>query len=246
MDCREERSSIVTGQMNLFGGESEAVRETPIPSLPELERSALLQLEHESLGLYLSGHPLEQSQWLRQLCRATPAAALSEQPDGGKVLLIVTLQHVKQHTTKKGETMCFLTCEDQSGSADCVVFPALYNSVKPYLQQDAVLYLRGKISQKENAVSVLCDSVLQEEAFFRTLPQGRLCVKIDSRQTAELQQLLAVIGQHAGNVPVCFYLTDRKKMLSPRGGQAVAVNSESYAALCAVVSPEQVGFLPPA
>ena len=67
MDCREERSSIVTGQMNLFGGESEAVRETPIPSLPELERSALLQLEHESLGLYLSGHPLEQSQWLRQL-----------------------------------------------------------------------------------------------------------------------------------------------------------------------------------
>ena len=246
MDCREERSSIVTGQMNLFGGESEAVRETPIPSLPELERSALLQLEHESLGLYLSGHPLEQSQWLRQLCRATPAAALSEQPDGGKVLLIVTLQHVKQHTTKKGEIMCFLTCEDQSGSADCVVFPALYNSVKPYLQQDAVLYLRGKISQKENAVSVLCDSVLQEEAFFRTLPQGRLCVKIDSRQTAELQQLLAVIGQHAGNVPVCFYLTDRKKMLSPRGGQAVAVNSESYAALCAVVSPEQVGFLPPA
>lgn len=109
-----------------------------------------------------------------------------------------------------------------------------------------MLYLRGKISQKENAVSVLCDSVLQEEAFFRTLPQGRLCVKIDSRQTAELQQLLAVIGQHAGNVPVCFYLTDRKKMLSPRGGQAVAVNSESYAALCAVVSPEQVGFLPPA
>ena len=50
MDCREERSSIVTGQMNLFGGESEAVRETPIPSLPELERSALLQLEHEVWG----------------------------------------------------------------------------------------------------------------------------------------------------------------------------------------------------
>ena len=58
-------------------------------------------------GLYLSGHPLEQSQWLRQLCRATPAAALSEQPDGGKVLLIVTLQHVKQHTTKKGKPCVF-------------------------------------------------------------------------------------------------------------------------------------------
>jgi hypothetical protein len=45
-------------------------------------------------------------------------------------------------------------------------------------------------------------------------------------------------------VPVCFYLTDRKKMLSLRGGQAMAVQPESYAALCRLVPPEQIGFLP--
>ena len=118
-DCRDERNSIVTGQMNLFGGADErAVQETQIPPLAEYDRAFLLQLEHDSLGLYLSGHPLEQVEWLRRLCHAVDAASLREQKDGASVLLIVTLQHIKQHTTKQGETMCFLTCEDRSGTAD--------------------------------------------------------------------------------------------------------------------------------
>ena len=53
-----------------------------------------------------------------------------------------------------------------------------------------------------------------------------------------------LVQQYPGDVPVCFYLTDRKKMLSLRGGQAMAVQPESYAALCRLVPPEQIGFLP--
>lgn len=244
-DCRDERNSIVTGQMNLFGGADErAVQETQIPPLAEYDRAFLLQLEHDSLGLYLSGHPLEQVEWLRRLCHAADAAALREQKDSATVLLIVTLQHIKQHTTKQGETMCFLTCEDRSGTADCVVFPSLYPAVRQYLQKEAVLCIRGKLTQKEETVSVLCDSVLTEEGFRRTMSQGRLCIKTDSRQTEKLHALAALVQQYPGDVPVCFYLTDRKKMLSLRGGQAMAVQPESYAALCGLVPPEQIGFLP--
>ena len=244
-DCRDERNSIVTGQMNLFGGADErAVQETQIPPLAEYDRAFLLQLEHDSLGLYLSGHPLEQVEWLRRLCHAVDAASLREQKDGASVLLIVTLQHIKQHTTKQGETMCFLTCEDRSGTADCVVFPSLYPAVRQYLEKEAVLCIRGKLTQKEETVSVLCDSVLTEEGFRRTMSQGRLCIKTDSRQTEKLHALAALVQQYPGDVPVCFYLTDRKKMLSLRGGQAMAVQPESYAALCGLVPPEQIGFLP--
>ena len=74
--------------------------------------------------------------------------------------------------------------------------------------------------------------------------QGRLCIKTDSRQTEKLHALAALVQQYPGDVPVCFYLTDRKKMLSLRGGQAMAVQPESYAALCGLVPPEQIGFLP--
>ena len=183
-------------------------------------------------------------EWLRRLCHAVDAASLREQKDGASVLLIVTLQHIKQHTTKQGETMCFLTCEDRSGTADCVVFPSLYPAVRQYLEKEAVLCIRGKLTQKEETVSVLCDSVLTEEGFRRTMSQGRLCIKTDSRQTEKLHALAVLVQQYPGDVPVCFYLTDRKKMLSLRGGQAMAVQPESYAALCRLVPPEQIGFLP--
>lgn len=123
--------------------------------------------------------------------------------------------------------MCFLTCEDRSGTADCVVFPSLYPAVRQYLEKEAVLCIRGKLTQKEETVSVLCDSILTEEGFRRTMSQGRLCIKTDSRQTEKLHALAALVQQYPGGVPVCFYLTDRKKMLSLRGGQAMAVQPES-------------------
>ena len=123
--------------------------------------------------------------------------------------------------------------------------PRLLGAVRrQYLQKEAVLCIRGKLTQKEETVSVLCDSVLTEEGFRRTMSQGRLCIKTDSRQTEKLHALAALVQQYPGDVPVCFYLTDRKKMLSLRGGQAMAVQPESYAALCGLVPPEQIGFLP--
>lgn len=244
-DCRDVRSSIVTGQMNLFGGdESQSVPMNHIPLLPEYDRAHLLQLEHDSMGLYLSGHPLEQTTWLRQLCHAQDAAALRERKDGERVLLIVMVQNIKQHTTKQGDTMCFLTCEDQSGTADCVVFPSLYPAVRQHLQKETILFLRGRLSQKEDAVSVLCDSLLTEEEFLRTLHHGKLCIKADSHQTEELRQLMSLLQQFPGDVPVCFYLTDRKKMLCPRNGQRITVSREMYDTLCSAVTSERVGFLP--
>ncbi len=244
-DCRDVRSSVVTGQMNLFGGDDgQSVPMNQIPPLPEYDRAYLLQLEHDSMGLYLSGHPLEQTVWLRQLCHAQNAALLREQKDGERVLLIATVQNVKQHTTKQGDTMCFLTCEDQSGTADCVVFPSLYPAARQHLQKEKILFLRGRLSQKEDTVSVLCDSILTEEEFFRTLSQGKLCIKADSQQTEELRQILHLLQRYPGHVSVCFYLTDQKKMLSPRGGQQIEISRELYDALCSVVPSERIGFLP--
>lgn len=140
--------------------------------------------------------------------------------------------------------MCFLTCEDQSGTADCVVFPSLYPAVRQHLQKETILFLRGRLSQKEDTVSVLCDSILTEEEFLRTLSQGKLCIKADSQRTEEMQQILHLLQRYPGRVPVCFYLTDQKKMLSLRGGQRIKISKELYDALCGAIPSERIGFLP--
>ena len=76
--------------------------------------------------------------------------------------------------------MCFLTCEDRTGTADCVVFPNLYPDVRPKLKRQATLWIRGKITQKEERVSVRCESILTTEEIRQLFPQSRLCFKLPS------------------------------------------------------------------
>lgn len=243
-ECREERNSIVTGQLNLFGGvEQTPVQERVIAPAPEYSPEELLRMEHDSMGFYLSGHPLDHVQWLSRLFHAQNAFSLSEQRDGTRVILFVTLQNVKRHVTKQGDTMCFLTCEDRTGTADCVVFPSLYPVIRAKLERDAVLCVRGRIAQKEDTVSVLCDSILTEEELMRTLPQGQLCIKLDSRQPEQMQRALALAAEFPGETPLCFYLLDQKRMITLRSGQAVAVTEASYARFCEAFSAEQVGMI---
>lgn len=242
--CRDAKASVVTGQMNLFGASDAVVqRETVVPPSDEYPPEDLLRLEHDSMGFYLSGHPLDQVQWLSTLLHANMTASLLSQRDGTPVTLFVTLQNIKRHITKQGDTMCFLTCEDRTGSADCVVFPKLYPVVRQKLVKDAVVCVRGRVAQKEEAVSVLCESILTEEELLRTFSQGRFCLKIPSNDAQQLQDIMAVMEQFSGEIPVCFYLMDQKRMVSPRNKQTVAVTEASYRRFCEVASPEQIGMI---
>lgn len=228
-ECRESQKQIVTGQLNLFG-EAQTAEAEPFACAdePEYSTEELLRMEHDSIGFYLSGHPLDQVRWLCELFHAASASTLSEISDGTDVTLFVTLQNIKQHVTKQGETMCFLTCEDRTGTADCVVFPKLYPAVRSKLRKDAVLCLRGKIAQKDETCSVLCDSILTESEVMRTLLQCCFCIKVDSKDAVQFKRALALAQEYPGETKVCFYLVDQDRMVSPRGIKGVAVTEEMY------------------
>ncbi len=243
--CRDERHSIVTGQMNLFGGTDAAIQQQKmnIPPLEEYSPADLLHMEHDSLGFYLSGHPLDAVKWISTLLHVQTAAELPELPDKTSVTLVLTLQHVKKHTTKQGDTMCFLTCEDATENADCVVFPKLYPAVRSKLTRDAVLFIHGKTAHKDETVSVLCESILTEEEILRTFAQGKLCIKTRANQPQKLQELLETAAAFPGDTPVCFYLMDRRQMISPKGGQKVSVSQELYERLSQIIPMQQLGMI---
>lgn len=242
---RNAGNAIVAGQMDLFSGmqTQSANTEDALPFAPEFSAEALLRMEHDSLGFYLSGHPLDHVQWMAELFHAKHAAALRELPDASQVLLFVTVQQIKQHVTKQGDAMCFLTCEDSTGQADCVVFPKLYPVVRQKLHPDAVLCVRGRISQKEESVSVLCDSLLTEEEMQRTFAQWHLCIKLHSGDQAAVQQALNWAQEHRGTVPLCFYLTDQKRMLMLKKKMTVAVSEASVRQLQMHFASSQIGMI---
>ncbi len=245
--CRDTCHSVISGQMYLFGGGDNAQpQDVAVPPLEEYSSSDLLRMEHECLGFYLSGHPLDQVKWLSGLLHTEDAAKLTNLPDQTPVMLSLTLQHVKHHTTKQGDTMCFLTCEDRTGSADCVVFPKLYPDVRSKLERDAVVFVRGTIAHKDESVSVLCENIFTEKEMLRICSQGRLCVKIDSSQRQQLQNILEIAALWRGETSLCFYLTDQKRMISPRNGQKVSVTRELCDQLWRIVPAEQLGMIFPA
>ena len=247
--CRDAQNRVMTGQMNLFGGadDSTAADLMQIPYVAEYSAEELMQLEHDSMGFYFSSHPLQQLDWLGRLLHVQQAAALPELPDNASVFLLVTLQNVRKHTTRQGGSMCFLTCEDRTGTADCVVFSNLYPDVRSKLKRQVTLWIRGKITQKEERVSVRCESILTTEEIRQLFPQSRLCFKLPSTARDAFQKIAALSAKFPGKVPVCFYLTDQKRTVSPKVPCMLALTETVDAALCRIVPAERIGLLlPPA
>ncbi len=242
-ECREAQHTTLSGQMNLFGAEMNAqFYVQQVPNIPEYGEKELLRMERESIGFYLSGHPLDEVAWMADFVHTQAANQLSSLSDGQAVTLFVMIQKIKRHVTKKGDTMCFLTCEDQTGDADCVVFPNLYLAVKGKLELDQILCVRGKIAQKEDAVSVLCDSILTPEELQRTFQLGKLCLKLPTQKMEQMEQAIQILRQFPGKTQVCFYFVDQKRAVSSQRVPLVAVSQACYTALRAVFSKEAIGF----
>ncbi|MBQ8687691.1 MAG: DNA polymerase III subunit alpha [Ruminococcus sp.] len=245
---RDAAQELLDGQMNLFGENMDAgVFEAPVPPMEELRQEELLRMEKEFAGMYLSGHPLGQYRAAGILLHTTGFAEIAEEyqdyPDGTQISAVCIVRSVKRHLTKKGDTMCFMTCEDTTGEMDCVVFPQLYAAVKSHLTEDSVLYITGKLSHKEESVSLLCDSILDEQELKHKLQSGKLCCKIASSELALMQRITALAQMYPGSTALCFYLTDLKKMVAPKFRVCAELSEEFLGKLRQLLREEQFGLI---
>jgi len=137
-----------SGQVSLFDDWGEAaglVPELNLPDVPEFTRHEILAMEKEMLGLYLSGHPLQE---YRAKLRALTTANAAEVPQlvpGQQVILGGLVVGMRTITTRKGEPMCFLTLEDLTARVEVVVFPRAYARFRRLLVPDAVILVNGTV-----------------------------------------------------------------------------------------------------
>lgn len=245
---RETAMEQLDGQLNLFGTGTEAgIFEAPIPSMQELPQEELLRMEKEFAGMYLSGHPLWRYRTAGVLLHTVNFADISDEPqdypDGTVISSICIVRSVKRHVTKKGDIMCFLTCEDTAGEMDCVIFPQLYAAVKSKLPEDRILYITGKLSHKEESVSLLCDSIIDEQELKQKLQYSRLCCKLAAWEREKMQQVTALVQAYPGKTALCFYLTDLKKMVAPKSQAGAELSEEFLAKLRAILGESMFGLV---
>ncbi len=161
---QKQQADRLAGQGSIFDGlfdSVEATREKHHPHVPgdEFEKPDLLRLEKETLGLYVSEHPLSA---LRGELRAKTDATLAElerRRDGENVTVGGIISEVRQLTTKRGEQMVFLRLDDATGGVDCVVFSTAYAAASELCVTDRIVIVKGRVDHKEGETKLLAQEI---------------------------------------------------------------------------------------
>ena len=167
-----ERKYSMTGQLSLFdivSDDQKSEFDIPLPDVGEYEKETKLAFEKEVLGVYLSGHPLEdyEEKWRKNISRTTLDFQLDDETgrtkvhDGAKEIVggMITNKTIKY--TKTNKVMAFITLEDLVGSVEVVIFPRDFEKNQMYLNEEAKVFIKGRVSEEDDAPSkLICEQVI--------------------------------------------------------------------------------------
>ncbi len=224
------------GQINLFG-DDEGLLTVTANDVPELSQKELLRYEKESIGYYISGHPLnEYADEIKEIATITFADFIGGKDeeigennlyDGMPVCVCVLASGIKTKVTKNNKIMAFVTAEDLTGQAEIIVFPTIYDRSRKFLTEDAALIVSGKLSFKEDEEpKILCDMIEPLEHGSKPknkieLPKKsedlkgsktkKLYIKFPLGKNFLLDRVKCVLATNKGNTPVCIYIEETKQ-----------------------------------
>ncbi len=158
------------GQTNLFALMSKETRNqqqdnVPLPQVTEFTDQELLTMEKETLGFYLSHHPLEDHQdRLKKIVNAD-SGNLDRFSDKSHLTMGGIITGIRRKTTKSGNMMAYLTLEDLEGTVDIIVFPKTYEECKEAIKEENVVIIEGHLDAMEANVKLLAESVTSIKAY---------------------------------------------------------------------------------
>ena len=221
----KERKNTMEGQITLFdlaGEEEKSNYQITFPDVGEFGKEDLLAFEKETLGIYVSGHPLEayEETWRNHITAVTADFIVDEETqqtnvqDGAYVTIggMITGKNVK--TTRNNKMMAFLTLEDLVGSVEVIVFPKDYESKRELFVEDSKVFIQGRASVGDDPVGkLICERVIP----FSAVPK-ELWLKFPDKDTyVELErEILELLRESEGSDSVIIYLErERAKKVLP-------------------------------
>jgi DNA polymerase-3 subunit alpha len=211
----------------------------PTLAAEEFDRRELLAMEKETLGTYLSSHPLTE---VREPLRARVDCSLAElasKPDGSWVTVGGIVAEVKRIRTKRGDQMMFATLDDVEGQVELLVFNSAYASNAEVIVPDAVIIVRGRVDHKERGETKL---VVQEAESFEPAAEeveraARLAARRDQPLTLRInaadfrptlvEELKAVFEHFRGETEVLLEMETREGLRRLRFGSDYRVRPSS-------------------
>jgi DNA polymerase-3 subunit alpha len=190
---------------------SAAGTEDELPSIPEYSTEEKLSMEKEMVGLYISGHPLNQYRLLLDnLNGILPVGELPEAGDRRFVTIAGMISTLKIIYTKKGTPMCFMVVEDLTGEVEIVVFSDLYEKYQGEFQEDRIVLVHGETDLKEEEEI----KIIAKELVFLPQEPGQLLLKVCGEQSmGDMVALKDTLTSSRGGTPVFLYFEEEGKLI---------------------------------
>lgn len=212
----QEKKNTMSGQMSLFDfAEPEEQEELSIsmPDIGEFEKETLLAFEKEVLGVYISGHPLEEYAGLleKNITRTTAdflpleGEEMPKVKDQEKAVIGGMIIGKTVKTTRTNNLMAFLTLEDLYGTVEVIVFPKDYEKNRPLLEEEQKVFIRGRATVEEDKpAKLICSSILPFESL-----EKELWIQCGTKGEyfQKEQELFRVLEGYDGKDEVIIYLS---------------------------------------
>jgi len=201
-DQRDEK----VGQSNLFGGGGPT--KVQIDKIEEWDESQRLRFEKESVGFYISGHPLLKYQSSMDLFSNSRTSELIEKKNQSTVRMGGIISTLKEISTKKGDRMAFATLEDLQGQTELIIFPEVYRQSIELVKSEQPLYIIGKVDVGEEQAKIIAEKVCYLEQA-DTVFEGKVHIHIDASNMSDedLSKLKQLLSRHKGSCYVVLHMT---------------------------------------
>ncbi len=217
-DINQTNKKMMAGQMSLFDIVSDDLKadfEIKFPRVAEFSKEELLAFEKEFIGLYVSGHPLEEykNKWRKNITRTSKDFKLNDEDetvviDGVKETIGGVISNVTVKITKKNTVMAFILIEDLYGVVEVLVFPKFYEKFRQIIQEDNKVFVSGRVSVSEDAdAKMICDNITE----FRVIP-SQVWIQFEDKEEYEkkMKEIMEEIKDSDGNDRIVIYLKKEK------------------------------------
>lgn len=215
----QTKKITMEGQLDIFSinsGEEQNLKDT-LPNIDELNKKDMLDFEKDILGIYVSGHPLDEYNGnLKKFISNTTLDFIkteSEQDfkikDNKKVIVGGIISNVTHKYTKNNKQMAFLTVEDLYGSIEVIVFPEPFYQYNKFIKEGSVVLIEGKASISEDQMPKIIVSNIKSYEDLKYLNKT-LWIKLPKNLSITLKDVEKILIEHKGLTPVIVYDEEKK------------------------------------
>ncbi len=195
-----------TPQMSIWGSNLDELEER-YPEMEEFSQQQLILFEKETIGFYISRHPLSPYQEEIRKITEEDSSTLSSGPNGKEVKLCGLVSQLKEVVTKKGDRMAFINLEDMKGWVEVILFPDLFKTASSYLRGGEPIFVRGTLDLSGDQVKVKAKEIRPLSEVSSENPQIlHLKIPMETLTPSSLKELKEVILAHPGSYQVYLHL----------------------------------------